>query len=213
MPEAIELYNRAVRIHESLTRSQPQNREYRLELAKFYNNLAGLLREQGNLDLASRANSQSLTIIDEMARPAPSLGIEQADGHNLRASILEERSWREALPEYRRALQLYQNLAGDELAWHLPDFHDRFGDLMVNLAALASANQNVDDVRVLLTEAVNSYLAIARKVLASGSAADAGYVVGSLSRALPDLSDRELRNLSQDYQDLQTKLREKAIGH
>jgi tetratricopeptide (TPR) repeat protein len=210
--EARELYHRAVQIHEGLARSHPQNREYRLELAKFYNNLAYLLREQGNFDLASRNNSQALAVIDEMARPAPSLGIEQADGHNLRGAILEARSWREAMPEYRRSLELYQNLAGDALVWHLPDFHDRFGDLLVNLAALSRENQNVDDARVLLTEAVNSYLAVARKVLAVGSAAEAGYVAGTLSRALADPSDRKLSGLAKDYEDLQTQLHAKAIN-
>ena len=112
-----------------------------------------------------------------------------------------------------RSLELYQNLAGDALVWHLPDFHDRFGDLLVNLAALSRENQNVDDApRVLQTEAVNSYLAVARKVLAVGSPAEAGYVVGNLSRAGRSIRPQALSGLAKDYEDLQTQLHAKAIN-
>jgi len=208
--EAQRLYERAVRIHATLAQIQPQNREFGLELAKFYNNLADVLRRQGSNEDASRYNNEALAIIDEMARPAPSLAIERADAHNVRGWILEARSWQDALTEYRRALELYQDLVGDELAWHLSDFHTRFGDLLFNLAALCQENQHAEDARALLVEAVHSYLAVARKVLASGSTTEAGYVVASLSSAVSQLSDRDRSSLASTYEELQAKLREKA---
>ena len=210
--EAQQLYARAVQIHEKLAKIQPQNREFALELAQFSNNLAGLLREQGNFDLASRQNSRALAIVEGIARPAPSLGIEWADAHNLRGWILEEGRWREALVEYRRSLELYQNLIGDEQASHMPAFHDRFGDLLVNLGDLSKNKPNIADVRTLLTEAMGTYLSVARKVLASGSSTEAGHVAASLSKAVSNLSESDRRILGGGYEELQNSLREKATA-
>jgi tetratricopeptide (TPR) repeat protein len=209
--EAQRLYEAAVHIHEGLAAIQPQNREFGLELAKFYNNLADVLREQGSLDPASRYNGLAHQIIQNMARPAPSLGIERADAYNLRARIVETRNRAEALADYRRSLELYRNLLGDDLAWHLLDFHNRFGDLLVNLGVLRGEDQNLAEARVLLTEALDSYLAVARKVLASGSSTEASYVVDNLSRAVSSLPDRDRQQLASKYQDLQNKLQQKAL--
>ena len=210
MPEARQLYERAVRIHESLTKRQPANREYRVELAKFYNNLAYLLREQDNADLAAQDNGHAIELIDELARPAPSLGIERADAHNLRGRILEDRSFPEALQEYQRSIDLFRALADDETAWHLPEYHLRFGDLLVNLSSLRRARPDAEEVRLLLEQAMNSYQAMAERILTYGSAAEARYALDTFAQVLPGLSDHDRSSIAAAYPPLELRLRQRA---
>ena len=212
LAEAQQLYARAVGIHEDLTKRAPENREYRVELAKFYNNLADLFREQGSADLAAKNNSKALALIDDLARPAPSLGIERADAHNLRGQILAEHSLEEAVQEYRRSVDQFRELASDEITWHLPDYHLRFGDLLVALAALCRESPNVEDARPLLMEALKSYQAVAERIVASGSTAEARYVLDTLARVLPELADRDRSSMAAAYPALEEKLRNKAAG-
>ena len=88
--EVRDLYTRAVQIHEDLTRREPANREYAMELVKFYNNLSATLRDNAEPQEAARRNGQARERIELLARPAPSVGIERADSYNLRGWITEE---------------------------------------------------------------------------------------------------------------------------
>ena len=95
-------------IHEGLTAKEPGNREYAMELIKFYNNLSDVLRERGQLELAQQRNAQALERIESLARPAPSVGIERADSYNLRGRIAEGRTAgrrRRAVPARVRSLR------------------------------------------------------------------------------------------------------------
>ena len=140
-------YERAVRIHQDLTARDPRNREYKLELAKFSNNYAELLRELGEFGRRRRTAAAPSRLLDELVRPAPSLGIEQADAHNLRARILHSQGSPEREAEYREALRLFQSLAGaDEAARH-PAFHQRYTDLLMNLSAFRRDRPNADSAR------------------------------------------------------------------
>ena len=85
--EAQEFYNRAIGIHERLTRKAPDNREYKVELATFYSNLAGLLWDLRKVELAEQANHQALDMIEELASPAPSLESKRARVHMLRGLL------------------------------------------------------------------------------------------------------------------------------
>lgn len=210
LTEVESLYERAVRSHEDLAASEPANREYRLELAKFYNNLADVQRERGLSDRARQSNDRALELIDGLAQPAPSLGIDQADGHNLRARILESRGLRQALPEYARSLEIFERLNRDQQVNHLSEFHLRFGDLMVNLAILARENAGVADLHRLLSRALLSYLATAEKIAASGRPAEAQSALDNMSRLLPELSDLDRANVITSYRGLEPKLRERA---
>ena len=59
-----------------------------MELAKYCNNLSYLLGQLGDDDLAKARSRQALDLLDALALPAPSLGIEQADAHNLRGQLV-----------------------------------------------------------------------------------------------------------------------------
>jgi tetratricopeptide (TPR) repeat protein/energy-coupling factor transporter ATP-binding protein EcfA2 len=205
LPEARELYERAIRIHEELTRRDARNREYRLELAKFCNNLSDLLRGQGQFEPAEQRNRQALNLIEELARPAPSLAIEQADGHNLRGRILESRGSREAEREYRRSLEAFARLARSDEVRRLPHFHLRFGDLLLNLAVVCRENQDAD-FRQLWSQALADYVALAEKTATSGSPAEAQSVLDGLTRLMPELTERDRRLFRAVYEDLQEKV-------
>lgn len=72
MPEAAQLYERAIAIHEGLCKKEPGNREYKMELARFYDNMAILLLNEKQIDPAKQRNQQALTLFEELATPAAS---------------------------------------------------------------------------------------------------------------------------------------------
>ncbi len=76
--DAREFYEGAIGLAETLTKENPGNREYKLELAMFYNNLAALLWDQNELKFAKQRNHQATDLIEELATPAPQLESERA---------------------------------------------------------------------------------------------------------------------------------------
>jgi tetratricopeptide (TPR) repeat protein/energy-coupling factor transporter ATP-binding protein EcfA2 len=210
LTEVERLYTLAVQTHEELVGSERANREYRFELSKFYNNLSYVQREQGLTDRARESNDRARELLEELAKPAPSLGIEQADAVNLRARILESRGWREALPEYERSLGMFERLERDPEAHAQPEFHLRFGDLLGNLVELAQRNQGVAEARQLLTRAVMPYLTTAGRIAQSGAPDEAQSVVNTMERLLPLLSDRDRSDVNRLYRTLEPGLRARA---
>jgi energy-coupling factor transporter ATP-binding protein EcfA2 len=210
LAEVETLYTRAAQIHEELAKSEPGNREYRVELSQFYNNLSYVQREQGQTDRARDSNDRALALIEELAKPAPSLGIEQADAVNLSARILESRGVREALPEYERSLTLFERLERDPEAHVQPAFHERYGDLLVNLAELARENPRVAEARQLLNRGVKSYLATARRIVSSGGPDEAQSVLDTMAKLSPELSDRDRSDVIGWYRTLEPQLRARA---
>jgi tetratricopeptide (TPR) repeat protein len=203
--EAKSFYEAAIRLDEQLTRTEPANREYKLELAKFCDNLSDVLRRLGDGDLASARSQQALALLDALAMPAPSLAIEQADAHKVRGEILRTVDPRRAVAEYQQALEIFEKLGEDRNARHSPLFHERYQDLQQNLAALAGDSPNAD-VHALLVRAVTGYLDLALASLASGSVADGRLVLESVSNLLPKLSEADRRPTMNTYRALQERL-------
>jgi tetratricopeptide (TPR) repeat protein len=189
LADARELYSRASGIHEGLTAKDPGNREYAMELVQFYNNDADVLRELGQIDLAWRRSAQALEGIESLSRPAPSVGIERADNLNLRGRIAQGRSIREALALYRQSFEMYQRVEGDGQARQFPEFHQRMGDLLVNVAAVAMENR-AEGGR-LLSQLLEFYLGLVKHAATSGTAAEARGVLDNIARVLPELSDEQ----------------------
>jgi len=179
--EVRDLYTRAVHIHEGLTSREPTNREYAMELVQFYNNLSAVLRDNGEPDEAMRRNLQARDRIESLARPAPSVGIERADSYNLQGWISEGRSASQAVPAYQRALELFGALGRDDATRRFPEFHERFGDLLVNLAELAGSSR-APAIRKLLIDGVRDYAAIAEHAAKGAAPADARAVRDTLMR-------------------------------
>jgi tetratricopeptide (TPR) repeat protein len=202
LQEAEQLYTRAVQTHEALVSGEPTNREYRMELAQFYNNLSYAQREQGKASAAHESNQRALALIDGLAQPPPTLAVEQADGHNLRARILQVRGWREALPDYDRALQAFERIGmGDGAeARRSSIFHERFGDLMENLAQLVRDNPGVAPARGLLTRAIDDYRQICGSVAASNRPDEAKAAAWTVSRLLAELDEPDRTTVGKSYE-------------
>ena len=179
-PKAATSIRRPCDIHEDLARREPTNREYAMELVQFYNNLSATLRDNGELDEAIRRNLQARERIESLARPAPSVSIERADSYSLQGLISEGRSRTEAASAYQRSLDLFTTLGRDESTWRFPEFHERFGDLLVSLADMAGTS-NAPAIRGLLAQGLRDYAAIAERSV-GGAAADTRVVRDTLTR-------------------------------
>jgi tetratricopeptide (TPR) repeat protein len=191
MREAQPLYEKAIRIHERLAAAEPGNREYRFELAKFSDNYAESLREAGKVDQAKQMSSRALRLLDDLVRPAPSLGVEHADAHNLRAVILQSEGSADAVAEYQVALRMFEDLTGSYDIGRLEAFHLRFGDLLRNLASLVREpkGQAAHEGHRVMANAISFYIDLGRKSAASGSASALRQIVDNLTSLLPQLSD------------------------
>jgi eukaryotic-like serine/threonine-protein kinase len=84
---AQESFERAIRVQGSLTKKSPENWEYKVELARFYNNLSFLLWSKGEGNLAAQRNHQALDLLEELATPVSSLESERAKAHILHHSM------------------------------------------------------------------------------------------------------------------------------
>jgi Flp pilus assembly protein TadD len=82
-----ESYERAIRIQTDLTRKDPENWEYRVELARFYNSLSYLQWSEGEEKLAGESNHQALDRLEEMVTPVPLLERERAKALMLRLAM------------------------------------------------------------------------------------------------------------------------------
>jgi tetratricopeptide (TPR) repeat protein len=205
--EARTFYDRAVELHEGLVARRPDNREYKLELAQFSNNLSDLMRRSGDVQQAEARNQRARALIEELARPAPSLGIERADGHNLRGHILQARSATEALAEYRASLRVFEDLAQSVDVVHLPNYHARFGDLLFNLGSLSQERPSLAAASGLLAEATRAYVALGERALAAGLTAPAERMMASLAALEPELAERDRRAVAALSEDLRRKVR------
>ena len=74
---------RAVSIHKELVKKDPNNWEFRVELAVFYNNLALLTLEKGDNEVAKQQNHDALDAIEDLVTPSPLMEAERAKAHML----------------------------------------------------------------------------------------------------------------------------------
>lgn len=205
LEEARTLYEQAVGLDEELSRSDSSNRQYKVELATFSDNLASLLVRLGQYEDAQRRNEQALALLDALAIPPLSLAVEHADAHTLRAQILEPASSARSVAEYEEAVQILAQLARDPNARRLALFHVRFGDLLLSLASWSARNHDAG-IRPLLSRAMNQYIEVADQTLTDGSAADAQVAIDNVSRALKEMRAEDRATFNQPLQELQDKL-------
>jgi tetratricopeptide (TPR) repeat protein len=213
--EAKPFYEKAIRIHDDLTRSEPDNREYKFELAKFYDNYSELLRESGSFDQAKENSSRALALLDELVRPAPSLGIEHADAHNLRGRILQSEGSPGAIKEYQDALKMFEALEKSRDAGRLEAFHLRFGDLLQSLASLSRQEHDRrkgDEGRRVLLAALHYYVDLGRKGLETATPMQAKQVVDNLASLMPQLTDADRLSFAPALADLQREIRDRTAN-
>lgn len=192
--DARSFYELAVGGHEKLVADHPEHREYQLELATFSNNFAVFLQQQGDATGASLRSGRAIDLITALSRPAPSLAIERADAHSLRGMILEARNAAESDAAYERALEMFAEIQTAPAVLRMPLFHQRFGDLLLNLALRASTPSPGRSGR-LLARAIDQYSAVAKQVLDSGAPPQMRVVADTIESVAPELSEGDRRRL------------------
>jgi tetratricopeptide (TPR) repeat protein len=185
--DAKRYYAKAIDLHEQLVAAAPGNREYQSELAKFANNYSDVLRELREFDAARQSSTRALALLDDLVRPAPTLGIELADAFSLRGRILQAEASPDAIREYQHSFDLFRDLERGGAA-RLPDFHVRFGDLLQNLVSLALNQPGRSSIDQLLDEAVRYYIQLGITTAASGPNM-ANTVLDNLQQAIADLPE------------------------
>jgi tetratricopeptide (TPR) repeat protein len=187
--EARALYEKAIQKAEQLETQSPQEREYRTELAQYYDNEARLLVDMNDLVAAGRRSQEALDIVDELANPAPALSLEQARILQLRSEILLAQGSPEAQDDSERERDLLERLGRSQAFPRNP----RFSVLYENLAA--------------------NFVELARKELAEGDLASAQLSLKSLARVLPQLTPDDKASAQISYQELLRKLQPKLSRH
>ena len=131
-------YGKAIKLGEELTRTEPRRRQYRRELAQYYNNLANLQYEGERRQEAMNLNLRALDLLEGVAAPAPELGGELANAEHTLGVILDELGRKaEAAGAFDRAIAIFERLEGQ-----YPDFskeptlNDRFGNSLLGRGKL-----------------------------------------------------------------------------
>ena len=208
-PEVGPLYQKAIDLHEALVARQPENREFKVELAKFSDNFAYYLQALGRNAEAEKHNSRALDLLDDLSQPVPSTGIEHADGHTLQGRILESRNGQAAIAAYQEALRLFVDLARASNAAGQPYFHRRYGDLLNQLAWQPEGRRSTNR-STLLDTAVTSYAEIGSRALTDGHPEQAQQVIATLSEALRYMSVRDRANATRTLEDLKAKVQKRG---
>ncbi len=183
LSEAEPLLQRAAAIDQQLTQQFPDAREYRYELATFYNNLALLAVARKNYELAQQRNRRAVSLLEELARPAPSLSLELAKGHNLAAQVSEPRGSAAVEAECQRSHEILGKLAGNPSVRGRPEFRQVYRDLGYN------------------------YLELAQMELRESSLENAQRALDKCWRVLPELSDTERSSLEESYHKVERQVR------
>jgi tetratricopeptide (TPR) repeat protein len=204
--ESRPLYERAIALHEGLVGRRPDFREYTYELARYANNYAAVLLALRMPREAAESNRRAMELLDDLAQPAPALGIERADSYSVRGLILSSQGdFTTAAREYGRALRAFDALARSMEPAQLALLHQRFGDLLVNVARLSRERPATPGVRQLLLDAVAAYVQLGERALAAGFTNSANTVIQQLAGL--EIADRDRPGVSALRDALQVKLR------
>jgi tetratricopeptide (TPR) repeat protein/energy-coupling factor transporter ATP-binding protein EcfA2 len=218
--EAGDAFQRAIGIHDDLVRRDPRNREYRSELAKFTNNLAIVLLEQGEPADAIAPNTRALDLVQGLARPMPALATELAFSQNLRGRIFEEQARAgEAGQAYRAAVETLAPVSAEpggdrpevrlrlgQALFDLGTWQLRNGDLEGASASLAAAVRQHEVLAEHRTNLAYDYLMLARVALARADGRGARQAAEALMKMLPQLAPDDRRALEAPAEALRVRV-------
>lgn len=184
--EARTLYERAIAIGEKLTASDKANREYKYELAEYYDNEARLLMNTGEQAMAADRNRDSLDLIEQLTAPASSIGLKEAEILELRSKILMQNGAGDALEEAEHERELLDRLQTGGLSPGHPQVHAIYANLASN------------------------YIDLAQNELKSGDVVDAQSSLKSLALVIPDLApdDKQVAEKNYEFYERQLKNRQ-----
>ena len=218
--QARPYYEQGIGIQEALHASEPANRDYTFELAKFYNNLAMLLEGRREYELSLQYNGQATLLFEELARPALVYTIELAQAHTLRGRTLQVQGSRaDAEKEYRQAIAMFARLAPSDAARERADFHTRYGEALFQLGALLRQEKNPLGAREAFLQAVEQHAAagsetelafdyywLAAANLDLGDTGQARKALDQVAATLPKLAEADRGRLGGAAQQLQKEL-------
>jgi len=186
--EAGAFFERAIAIHRELVKKDLSNREYKEELAKFYENLALLELDENHVALAEKQNHEALDLIEELASPGPSLSLNRAEAHMIRGWILQSQSRQlpEAQSETEESQHILETLKRVNASKH-PEFHSMYLYFASNYAKLAEM------------------------YLQSGEILNAQHALDSLARVIPELSEEDRAKFTGQLHELQMQLRDGKV--
>ncbi len=187
--EARKLYEQAIEIAERLSTHNPQNREYKYELAQYCDNQARLLQALNQLPAAAIRSRQALDIINELASPGEALTLERLRIMQLHSDILVSQGSPDAQLESDLERELLEQLSPTRGIERGPAIHDLYKNLAMN------------------------YIELAGKELREGHSRQAEESLQGLARILPQLLPEDRDIAQQRYQELTRQLRSKQGSH
>jgi len=188
-PEARNLYEQAVETAERLTARNPQNREFKYELAQYLDNEARLLQALNQLPAAADRSRRALDIIEALASPGPALTLEELRIMQLQSDIRVALGSPEAQEDSDRERELLERQHTFANAESNPAFHDLYKNLAVN------------------------YIDLAKKELKEGNLHEAEDSLRSLARILPHLLPEDRALAENSYQELKRQLQNNGAPH
>jgi hypothetical protein len=184
-PDARRLYDRAIAIGEQLTAERKDKREYKFELAQYYDNEARLLMKTGDEALAAQQNHHALDLIEELTTPSQEIGLEEAKIMELRIRILLKQGSTDALKEAEQERELMEKLESGGLSHQHSLFHEIYARLASN------------------------YIELAKNDLKSGELEDADISLKSLALVIPQLVSEDKSDAEKNYEYYEQQLKKK----
>jgi tetratricopeptide (TPR) repeat protein len=181
--EAQSLYEKAIARVEQLVKKKPENREYKLELAKYCISEARMLAATDQLQLAEIRSQRALELAEQLAAPTPSLSTKMAEALQLRGELIQSENPGEAKALTDRALYVLNKV----------DTNKANSALYMNIGA--------------------NYLELAQYKLLNGDRTGAVAALSHLDEILPYLSVDHKKALIEPYQNLQRKLQKGPTKH
>jgi tetratricopeptide (TPR) repeat protein len=178
--DAKKKYEKAVALAEQLVKKNPENREYKLELAQYCNNEARMLADD-EPHVSELRSQQALALIEELVEPTASLSLKMVQVLQLRGQLLRTQ---------------------DPIAAKL--LTDKAFDLLKREDA-----KTVHDIAPLSALYMNigtNYLELAQDDLQRGDRSGGRTTLANLTEILPHLSSDDKQALIEPYQSIKREL-------
>jgi len=190
-----------------LVKVHPENREYEMQLAEYYENFALLLLDQGKSGPSKDFSQRSLQLLGELAAPALKVQLEEAHAHAIRANILAEAGAKQdARAQYQAALEGFRELPKGSAP---PEYDGWYGDALESFAELEDAKaavpllqQAVEHHRAANNRAYKAYdlawdfYSLAAAYGALGSTGHEREAIQSATALLPQLREADRQELT-----------------
>ena len=186
--EARGLYEKAIGLAEQFVKQRPQDREYQAELSQYSSNEARMLTDGDQPRLAELHSQRSLDMLQQLAKPTPSLALKIAQALQLRGQLLLSQDANEAEALTDQAFEMLKQIDGSTTQ---------------NTPLLSATYMNIG---------VN-YLELSQDALRLGNTIRAGVVLARVNDILPRLSKADKETLESPYKELLAKLHKGPIRH